>query len=44
MTIDDVIFEFELMANDKCNGEKRKNYKQISDWLKELKILKEKKQ
>lgn len=43
MTIDDAIFEFELMASDKCNGDKRKHYKQISEWLKELKELKEKK-
>ena len=43
MTIDDAIFEFELMASDKCNGDKRKHYKQISEWLKELKKLKEKK-
>ena len=41
MTIDDAIFEFELMASDKCNGVKRKQqYKQISDWLKELKTFK----
>lgn len=44
MTIDDAIFEYELMASDKCNGENRKKYKQISDWLKELKMLKEKMQ
>lgn len=43
ITIDDAIFEFELMASDKCNGEKRIIYKQISDWLNELKMLKEKK-
>lgn len=41
MTIDEVIFEYELMASDKCNGENRKKYKQVSEWLKELKILKE---
>ena len=40
MTIDDAIFEFELMASDKCNGNERKKYKQISEWLKELKTLK----
>lgn len=42
MTIDDAIFEYELMASDKCNGESQKKYKQISEWLKELKALKEK--
>ena len=40
MTIEDAIFEFELMASDKCNGIKREKYKQISEWLKELKELK----
>lgn len=38
--LEDIIFEFELMASDKCNGSKTKKYKQISDWLKELKELK----
>lgn len=42
MTIDEVIFEYELMASDKCNGESRSMYKQIAGWLKELKALKEK--
>ncbi len=41
MTIDDAIFEFELMASDKCNGKNIDKYKQISEWLKELKMLKE---
>lgn len=41
MELEDIIFEFELMASDKCNGSKTKKYKQISDWLKELKELKE---
>lgn len=43
MTIDDVIFEYELMASDKCNEPNCLKYKQISDWLKELKELKENK-
>ena len=41
MTIDDAIFEYELMASDKCNGYNQEKYKQIADWLKELKTLKE---
>lgn len=42
MTIDDVIFEYELKASDKCNGDKRYKYKLIFEWLKEYKKLCEK--
>ena len=41
ITIDDVIFECELMASDKCNGEAVVKYKLIVKWLKELKEIKE---
>ena len=37
MDLDDAIFEFELMASDKCNGNRCADYKQISEWLKDYK-------
>lgn len=40
MEIEDAIFEFELMASDKCNGDNCEKYAQIAEWLKELKELK----
>lgn len=36
MTIEEAILDFEMQAEDKCNGEKCEYYAQIAKWLKEV--------
>ena len=39
-TLEDAIFEFDLMASDKCNGKNRGKCEAIAEWLKELQAMK----